>query len=104
MESRERQERPDEDRSINERLDKLAEDIRKLPPERIDQLEMVMKSMQKKVLSLKEAAEMLDVSVDTIRRAVKSGSLRAFQINKAGNWKIPIEEIERFMKGEKDER
>jgi excisionase family DNA binding protein len=104
MESRKRKKRPDEDRSIDERLDKLANDIRKLPPERIKQLEKVMKSMGKKVLSLKEAAEMLDVSIDTIRRAIKSGSLNAFQLNKEGNWKIPIEEVERFMKGGKDER
>lgn len=101
MESRKRKKRPDEDRSIEERLDKLAEDIKKLPPERIDQLEKVIKNMEKKVLSLKEAAEMLDVSVDTIRRAIKNGNLRAFQINKAGNWKITIEELERFMRGEK---
>jgi excisionase family DNA binding protein len=102
MESRKRQERPDEDRSITERLDKLAADIRNLPPDRVDQLEKVIRSMEKKVLSLKEAAEMLDVSVDTIRRAIKSGNLKAFQINKAGNWKIPIEEIERFMRGGKE--
>ncbi len=104
MESRKRKKRPDEDRSIKERLDKLADDIKKLPPERILQLEKVMRSMEKKVLSLKEAAIMLDVSVDTIRRAIKSGSLRAFQLNKAGNWKIPIEELDRFMKGDEDER
>jgi excisionase family DNA binding protein len=101
MESRKRKERPDEDRSIKERLDKLAEDIKKLPPERIRQLEKVMKSMEKKVLSLREAAEMIDVSIDSIRHAIKSGRLRAFQVNRAGNWKIKIEEMERFMKGEK---
>jgi len=55
--------------------------------------------MTKKVVSIKEAAEMLDVSVDTIRRAIKSGSLKAFQLNKKGNWKITIEELERFMRG-----
>ena len=103
MESRKRKERPDEDSSIKERLDKLAEDIKKLPPERIKQLEKVMRSMEKKVLSLKEAAEMLGTSVDTIRSAIKSGRLRAFQVNKAGNWKITIEEMESFMEGRKDE-
>ena len=102
MESRKRKKRSDEDRSIDARLDKLAEDIRKLPLDRIDKLEKLIHSMgEKKVLSIKEAAEILDVSVDTIRRAIKSGSLKAFQINKAGNWKITIEELERFMKGER---
>jgi len=84
---------------MKERLDKLAADIRKLSPDRIGHLEKIMQSMTKKVLSLKEAVEMLGCSVDSIRRAIKSGSLRAFQLNKAGNWKITIEEIERFMKG-----
>lgn len=102
MESREHPERDDEDRGVKQRLDKLADDIRKLPPDRIEQLEKLVRSMGKKVVSLKEAAEILDVSVDTIRRAVKSGSLRAFQINKAGNWKISIEELERFMRGDRE--
>jgi excisionase family DNA binding protein len=54
--------------------------------------------MDRKVLSIKEVAEILDVSTDTIRRAIKSMSLKAFQINKKGNWKITIEELERFMR------
>jgi excisionase family DNA binding protein len=91
----------DENSRIKKKLDKLAEDIKRLPPERIDQLEKLVHSMGKKVVSLKEAAEILDVSVDTVRRAIKSGKLHAFQINEAGNWKIKIEELERFMRGEK---
>jgi excisionase family DNA binding protein len=102
MESREHPQRPEEDRGIKQRLDKLAEDIKKLPPDRIDQLEKLVHSMGKKVVSLKEAAEILDVSVDTIRRAIKAGSIKAFQINKAGNWKISIEELERFLRGERE--
>ena len=54
----------------------------------------------KKAVSLKEAAEILDVSVDTIRRAIKAGAIKAFQINKEGNWKISIEELEKFLRGE----
>ena len=91
----------DETSRIKKKLDKLAEEIKRLSPERIDQLEKLVHSLGKKVVSLKEAAEILDVSVDTVRRAVKSGVLKAFQINKAGNWKISIEELERFMRGEK---
>jgi len=102
MESREHPERDDKDRGLKHRLDKLADDIRKLPPDRIDQLEKLVHSMGKKVVSLKEAAEILDVSVDTIRRAIKAGSIKAFQINKAGNWKISIEELERFLRGERE--
>lgn len=101
MESQKHPQRDDEDRSIKDRLDRLARDIRELPPERVDQLEKLVKSMGKKVVSIKEAAEILDASVDTIRRAIKAGNIKAIQLNKAGNWKITIEELERFMKGEK---
>lgn len=97
MESRIDPSRDNEDRSINERLDKLAEDIKKLPADRLEVLEKLVSQMSKKAVSLKEAAEMLGVSVDTVRRAIKSGTLKAFQINKGGNYRIPIEEIERFM-------
>jgi excisionase family DNA binding protein len=102
MESREYPKRDDEDRGIKQRLDRLADDIRKLPPDRIEQLEKLVKSMGKKVVSLKQAAEILDCSVDTIRRAIKAGALKAVQLNKAGNWKVPIEELERFMRGERE--
>jgi len=100
MESRVDSSNNDENSSIKKRLDKLAEDIKTLPPDRIKQLEKLVKSMEKKVLTIKEAAEMLNVHADTIRRAIKSGSLKAFQLNKAGNWRIPIEELERFMRGD----
>ena len=90
----------DENSRLKKKLDKLAEDIKKLPPERIDQLEKFVHPMGKKVASLKEVAAMVDVSVDTVRRAIKSGGLKAFQINKSGNWKILIEEVEQFMRGE----
>ena len=55
-------------------------------------------SEKKQALSIKEAAEILDVSVDTIRRAIKSGALQGFQLNKAGDWRISILELERFIR------
>jgi excisionase family DNA binding protein len=101
MESRIDSSRDDEDRSIDERLDKLAEDIRKLPPERLKQLEKFLRSLDKKALSLREAARMMGVSIDTVRRAVKSGKLKAFQLNEGGVYRISTEELDRFMRGEK---
>lgn len=101
MESRIDPSRNDEDRSIKERLDKLAEDIKKLPPDRIEKVEKLLKSMDKKAVSLKEAAGILGVSIDTVRRAIKAGTLRAFQLNRKGNWMVPLEEVEGFLKGEK---
>jgi len=34
---------------------------------------------------------------DTIRKAVREKRIRGFQINKLGAWRIPKEELERFM-------
>jgi len=76
----------------------LAEEIKNLPVERIDALERLVFQMSKKTVSLREAAEMLGVSVDTVRRAIKRGSIKAFQINARGNYRISTEEIEQFMK------
>ena len=99
MESRKREKRDEKNSSLKERLDKLAEDIRRLPPNRVDQLERLIHTMGKKVVSIKEAAEILDVSRDTIRRAIKAGSIKAIQLNREGTWRITIEELERFMRG-----
>lgn len=101
MESRFDSSSDDENSSIEKRLDQLADDIKKLSPDRIEELEKIVHTMGKKVVTIKEAAEMLDLHVDTIRRAIKAGTLKGFQINKAGSWRIPMEEIERFLKGEK---
>jgi excisionase family DNA binding protein len=60
--------------------------------------------VEKRVVSLKEAAHILGCSIDTVRRAVKSGQLKAFQINKQGNYRITVDEIERFMQGKGYER
>lgn len=86
---------------IKERLERITEEINNLPDEKIDQLEKLLQAIGKKVVSIKEAAEILDLSLDTVRRAIKAGSIKAFQLNNKGNWKIPIEEIERTMRGEK---
>ncbi|MBM3194813.1 MAG: helix-turn-helix domain-containing protein [Chlamydiae bacterium] len=99
MEPREHQERDEKDRSIRDRLDKLADEIRNLPEDRIYALEKLIDSMDRRVYTLKEAAKILGVHVDTVRRSIKAGKIKAVQMVKAGNWKIPREEIERFMRG-----
>ena len=63
-----------------------------------------MHCIEKRVVSLKEAAHILGCSIDTVRRAVKSGQLHAFQLNKQGNYRIKVDEIERFMQGRDRER
>ncbi len=52
-----------------------------------------------RTVSIKGAANILNCHVDTVRRAIRNGQLKAFQINKRGQWQITIEEIEKFMKG-----
>lgn len=79
------------------RIEKLSQDIQKLPPEKLDKLEFFLGTIDKRVFSIKEAAEILGQSQDSIRRAINSGKLKAFQINDKGIWRIPMEEIERFV-------
>ncbi len=83
------------------RLSRLAEEIMKLPPERVNQVEFLVKSMGKRALTLKEAAQMLNISVPTLRRAIKTGSIKAFRINKAGDYRIPMEELDQVITGGK---
>lgn len=56
--------------------------------------------MDRRVFTLKEAAQILGVHVDSVRRSIKAGKIKGIQLVKAGNWKITREEIERFMRGE----
>lgn len=79
-------------------IKKLTGLIKKLPIEKLKQVEKLLNTVEKKALSLKEAAQILDVAVDTVRRAVKAGHIKAFQINKRGVYRIAVEEIEKFTK------
>lgn len=82
-------------------LDKIYDEIKKLSPERLEMLEtqiqMLEESTEKKAVSLKEAAKIMDVHVDTLRRAIRAGSINAFQVNKEGVWRIAMDEISRFL-------
>jgi excisionase family DNA binding protein len=88
-------------KGIKDRLEKLKEGIDNLPPEKIGQAEKLLNLLGKKVLSIREVSGIFGLSFDTIRRAIKTGTLKAFQLNNKGHWKIPIEEVERFMRGGK---
>lgn len=52
----------------------------------------------KEMLTIKEAAEVLDVSTRSINRYIKEGSLKAYMVG--NKWRIEKEEIQRFIKGE----
>lgn len=88
------------------RLDRIAEMIRSLPHDRLPALERSLevlggKPRETKVVTPKEAAQILSCSRDTVIRMIKAGDLKAIRFGVAGNFKIPIEELDKFLKGEK---
>lgn len=56
-----------------------------------------MAELKRQAITLREAADMLAVSTLTIRRAIRTGKIRAFQFNPRGPYRIPIDEIWNFM-------
>lgn len=50
--------------------------------------------------TIKEVADIFQVSEITVRRWIESGKLKAVQVVKNGAIRIADEEIERFKKGE----
>ncbi|KAG6559876.1 Helix-turn-helix domain (plasmid) [Candidatus Rhabdochlamydia oedothoracis] len=53
--------------------------------------------ISRKVVTLPEAAIMLGMSPLTIRRAIKSGKIKAVQISPKGRYRILIEELNGFI-------
>jgi excisionase family DNA binding protein len=54
-----------------------------------------------KTLSVKEAADILNVGVIMVRNLIKEGSIKAVRLADKGPWRIAVEEIEKFTKGTK---
>jgi len=60
----------------------------------------IMLSKQKelpKLLTIRQAAEVLNVHVETLRRWDKSGKLKAIRVNERGDRRYKPEDIERIM-------
>jgi excisionase family DNA binding protein len=53
--------------------------------------------VERKVVTITEAAEMLAVSPLTIRRVIKNGKMKAMRMNLRGRYRIPIEELDSFI-------
>ncbi len=51
-----------------------------------------------KLLTIKQAAEVLNVHVETLRRWDKSGKLKAIRINKRGDRRYKPEDLETIIK------
>jgi excisionase family DNA binding protein len=57
-----------------------------------------LRKLERKVVTIAEAASMLALTPLTIRRAIKSGKLKAMQMQSNGRYRIPIEEIDNFIR------
>jgi excisionase family DNA binding protein len=57
-------------------------------------------SLEKQPLTLTEAAKELGVHKSTLRRALESGSLKAFRFGPKGHFRIMADELERFIRHE----
>lgn len=51
-----------------------------------------------KLLKIREAAEILNVNPETLRRWDRSGKLKAIIISKRGDRRYKVEDIKRFIK------
>lgn len=51
-----------------------------------------------KLLTIRQAAEVLNVHVETLRRWDKSGKLKAIRVNERGDRRYKPEDLEKIMK------
>lgn len=51
-----------------------------------------------KLLTIRQAAEILNVHVETLRRWDKSGKLKAIRVNERGDRRYKPEDLEKIMK------
>jgi len=79
------------DSSIEKKLDKLASDVKKLPPERQNKLKDLI---GKRAYDTEDAAEQLGISVSTLRRFMSTGAISFFRVG--NRIRFSSEEIERF--------
>ena len=77
---------------IKKKLDKLADDIKKLPPDRQDKLKNLI---GKRAYSSKDAAAILGISYSTIRRLMHAGVIKFFRIGP--RIRVSSDEVERFQ-------
>ena len=58
----------------------------------------ILTKLERKVVTIAEAATMLALTPLTIRRAIKSGKIKAMQMQPNGRYRILVEEIDDFIK------
>jgi excisionase family DNA binding protein len=81
---------------MNENTDRLAELIKQLPPDRAETMRDDL--LNQDFFTPAEVAEVLRLHVDTIRRNLRSGHLKAVRLaGKKAHYRIPASELIRFM-------
>lgn len=78
-------------------LDQLAENIKKLPDDRKEVLEQLLR--ENRLYTIQEASNLLGVAVSTLRRQIRLKRIKTAYIGRL--LRIPSEEIVRIMQGEK---
>jgi len=53
--------------------------------------------IQRKALNLRETSKVLGVSLDTIRRLVKTKKLKTIRLSSKGHHLVPMKEIDRIL-------
>jgi len=81
-----------ESSGIDKKLDKLADDIKRLPEERKKDLEDMMKQ---RLYSVKEALEILDITLETFRRWKQRGVIKTIKVSRF--LRIQAEELQRLL-------
>lgn len=57
-----------------------------------------LKNKLPKLLTIRQAAEILNVHIETLRRWDKSGKLKAIRVNDRGDRRYKPEDLEKLMK------
>ena len=50
-------------------------------------------------LTVQQVAEQLQVHPETVREWLRDGKLRGHRISRRAGWRVPVDEVERFMTG-----
>lgn len=66
--------------------------------ETIDRNSHAPSRLERRAITVQEAAEMLAVTPLTIRRAIKDGKIKAMQINANGRYRISVEDLDAFIR------
>lgn len=59
---------------------------------------IVLEHLERKALTVQEVAKMLAVAPLTIRRAIKTGKIKAMQIVPNGRYRITVDELNEFIR------